>query len=182
MVILGDIFADWNSLDHPKNIQRANSFIFEILEKQRNKSSRVTVDIRESENRIMDYMVERSITAFRQTVATEMKLGMALTNNKAYEVLSQRITGSMDESKLGMADREYTRTRVPREDYSVILTVKDDNTVQDVKEEVKKLFKEVGDLPAPGDVVTTKAGNLVHTDSERMKHYFAGREEIKNKC
>lgn len=44
----------------------------------------------------MDSVVDTSVALFRKTVAMETKLGMLLTNNKAYQVLSDRITVSTD--------------------------------------------------------------------------------------
>lgn len=173
---LDRFISDLAEEEFPAAIQKVNSYVYEMLEGQQSKSGggKVTLEILRTVKKCMDYVSLRLVKAHRDCVSNEAKLKTMITDNKAYEALIKQRSGT-DESMSERLGGGVMKKKVPKSEtgFSVLITPTE-GSVQDIREEIKRISKTIDDFPKLSDVVSTKAGQLVlkvvnKQDTEKIK-------------
>lgn len=181
------LFEEMETEDYPIAIQRVNVYIYDMLEAQKDKNSKVTADIMKTLKKCFDYINSRLVKAHRESVANETKVRTMITDSKAYEALVKRISGgSSVEAKLSQFPTLKKSSVKPEQGFSVLVTPAEGTDADKMKKDLKSAWREKPDAPTPYDVVTTKAGQLVlrvktREETERMRSFLQTDEIIKDK-
>lgn len=167
--------------DFPAAIQKVNSYLYEILENQQNKSGggRVTKDIMSVFKKCHDYISLRLVKAHRECVAAEVKLKTMVTDSKAYEALMERKSGASD-IFIERPEVTFAKRKNMAKDsgYMVLVKPKEgEEDLENIKEELKKAVKNEADFPLLTDVITTKTGRLIlkvpnKASSDKLSDYM----------
>lgn len=170
---LKDFFKELDDAEFPSAIQQVNSHMYEALEAQQAKSGggKVTREILNVVKKCMDYVNLRLVKAHREYVASEVKLKTMVTDSMAYDALLKRRSGTSD----SISERLGVKKKSPRKEtgFSVVVTPTE-GTVQDIREDLRKVSKETQDFPKLTDVILTKTGQLVlkvtsRQDTDKIK-------------
>lgn len=181
-----EVLAEAGAMEFPAAVSRINSYMYETLEAQRNKGGKVTENIMGIMKKCMDSIAIWLVKAHRDCVSSETKLKTLITHNKAYEALADRFsksTGHMDASHQVPV---MTSTQQRDSDYSVIVTSSGEETLDNIKKDIKEICRSQVEVPIPGDVVVTKAGQLIlkvrsKVDSEKLRGVLVDSAGLKDR-
>lgn len=157
-----ELMEEVERLEYPHAIQRLNSYVYDTLEEQRKGScGRITTDTMKIVKKVMDYIAQKTLTAYRITIENEVKLKAMIENNRVFEDLANKIA----RVSTGASDDQQKKSKIDRlrdrDDYSVILTSAVDEDVEDVRSIVKMACREAEEIPRIGDIVTTKQKQVI---------------------
>lgn len=172
--------------DFLEAVSKINSFLYEALSGQRNRSGKVTAELMGLVKKCLDAVNLRLVKAHSDCVSAETKLKTIITHNKAYEALLKRCSGAVAEQTVSLVRPAFEGKSVGDSDYSVIVTAVGEESIDDLKKDLKQAWRSNLDAPVPRDVVTTKTGQLVvklktKIESERLKDVFTKAEILKDK-
>lgn len=175
---LDKFFAELAHLEFPEMVQKINTYMYDVLEAQQNKSGggKVTKEIMQTVKKCMDQINNRLVSAHRDYVASETRLKTMVTDSKAYDALIQRRLRTSDGSfvdkgseRAAPLKRKQARVEAG---FSVLITPSE-GSVEEIRTELKGFSKDDQDFPKLSDVVSTRAGQLVlkvktREDSEKL--------------
>lgn len=88
--------------DFLEAVSKINSFLYEALSGQRNRSGKVTADLMGLVKKCLDAVNLRLVKAHADCVSAQTKLKTIITHNKAYEALVKRFSGTAAEQAVSL--------------------------------------------------------------------------------
>lgn len=98
-----EVLDEASVLEFPAAVSKINSYIYEMLESQKNKSGKVTAEIMGTMKKCMDFIAICLVKAHRECVSSETKLKTLITHNTAYEALADKFSRSRPTSQLDVS-------------------------------------------------------------------------------
>lgn len=181
------MFGERDAEEYPIAIQKVNVYIYDMLEAQKEKSSKVTADVMKNLKKCFDYINLRLVKAHRESVANETKVRTMITDSKAYEALVKRVSGgtSGDTGLSQFSALKKSSSKI-EQGFSVLISPAEGDDVDKVKKDLRGVWREKPDSPIPYDVVATKAGQVVlkvktREDTEKIRTLLQSDERTKDK-
>lgn len=144
-----------------ETVSKINSHLYEVLSGQRNRSGKVTADLMGLVKKCLNAVNLQLIKAHIDCVSAEMKLKTIITHNKAYKALAKRFSGIVAEQAISLEKLVPEKKIRGDSDYSVIVTAVGEESIDELKKDLKQAWCSNSDALDPWNVVTTKAGQLI---------------------
>lgn len=183
---LDGLIEDLDKLDFPVATLRLFATYYDYLVNKNTGQSKVKQGVIKSTKKIHDYISERAIAVFKENVVLKTKIEENERRSAEYRALLDKIerksVTTAEEEAAAIPSQKKSRI----EDHAVIITAVDPK--QDLyvfKQSIKNHCKQNTSPVSPGDVVVTKAGQVImkmksRREAEVMKEVLQGSEEIKS--
>lgn len=140
--------------DFLEAVSKINSFLYDALSGQRNRSGKVTADLMGLIRKCLDAVNLRLVNAHSDCVSAETKLKTIITHNKAYETFTERFSRAAPEQAVSLVRPVFEKKTIGDSDYPVIVTAAGEELIDDLKKDLKQAWRSNSDAPVPRDVAT----------------------------
>lgn len=158
------------------------SKLYAYLEHKRSKNDKITGPVCLNVKKVMDHLTSKAIAMGEEIKVLRARLQERQEHAELLKNLAEKIA-----KPLSSVSEEGSQQQPRREDFSVIISAADDQMdIDNLKKEIKTVCKLDQNIPAPMDVVTTKAKQVIlkmsnRKEADRVKEILLRNVDIKEK-
>lgn len=163
------------------------SKLYNLIEYKRTKNDKVTGPLCMTVKKALDFINMKILQTYKRNIQLETQFTEAKNYREAIDELAQRIarqsTGSVDIAPVSVP---LTEVGKQKQDFPVIITASDVNEDMEVlRKRVKDAFRSDASLPAPRDVVVTKAKQVIlkmtnRDETEKMREKLMEMDSLRS--
>lgn len=179
-------FTDCANKSFFEGISSICNNVYDYLENKRAKNDKVTSPVVNNVKKALDYILLKCAEVNTDYSVLKARLEDRADFQKSLKDLAEGVARTSVSSQEDRTGIHSLRKTSMRDDYNLMLTMKDkDVEIENIKGDIKNIFKENTEFPGPRDVVVTKNGQLIlkysdKTMMEKAKECILAKENIKD--